>query len=169
MNETLMPDAFPLGSSLNSPIGTALFRRRDWIERGRPADPLGRRMIMGFVLPVWQRPLVWTEEQKVSLIENIWRGIPIGTYTYNVAGYNSPNDMLLIDGQQRMSAIEDYILDKFPVFGYKYSEITRLDRRCFDMRMFASYETRSEDEAYLRNYYNIMNFAGVAHTEDQKA
>jgi hypothetical protein len=36
-------------------------------------------------------------------------------------------------------------------------------------RHFSAYLTQSEDEAYLRGYYNMMNFGGTAHTEDQRA
>lgn len=35
--------------------------------------------------------------------------------------------------------------------------------------IFASYRTETVDEDYLRNYYNMTNFGGTAHTEDQRA
>lgn len=47
-----------------------------------PIRPLrdGERRLAGFILPPFQRPPVWTEEQKVRLIESIWDGIPTGSY-----------------------------------------------------------------------------------------
>lgn len=82
----------------------------------------GRRTVMGFVLPSWQRGLVWTEAQKIAFIESAWRGVPIGTYTYNEAPIGSPLDYLLIDGQQRMNAIQEYIEGELQ-FGEKIAAI----------------------------------------------
>lgn len=139
-------------------------------DRYGTGNPLGLRVVMGYFLPTWQRPLVWTEEQKVRLIESAWKGLSIGTYTYNRARLGSPYDNLLIDGQQRLHAIECYLNDEFPVFGYRWSEVTKVDRRVWEMTIhFRSYITETENETYLRDYYNLMNFGGTAHKETERA
>ena len=80
------------------------------------------------------------------------------------------NDGLLIDGQQRLRSLERYLDGEFPVFGYRWSEVTIVDRRFFEMStIFACYVTETEDEDYLRSYYDMTNFGGTAHTEDQRA
>lgn len=170
MVERKMPERVDLGRHSNTVISLVLARKRE-IEEGSIVKNLhGYREILGFFLPSWQRGLVWSEAQKIALLESAWRGINIGTYTYNTAPIGHALDNLLIDGQQRMSALEDYFNDAFPVFGYKWSEITEYDRRDFKNSIhFASYETRSEDEQYLRDYYNLTNFGGVAHKESDRA
>ncbi|WP_338811202.1 DUF262 domain-containing protein (plasmid) [Agrobacterium leguminum] len=90
-------------------------------------------MSWGFGLPEWQRGLVWTKRQKISFIESAWRGVPLGTYSFNRAPLGSPLDDLLIDGQQRMNAIECYLRDEFAVFGWRWSEVTEVDQRVWEM------------------------------------
>jgi len=128
-----------------------------------------RRRVMGFPLPEWQRPLVWSESQKSRFIESIWLGMPLGTYTLNTLEAGHPLDMIIIDGQQRLSAIEDYVEDRIDVFGGRWSDVELVDRRRFKGTTFARYETRSEDENFLRRYYDLMNFGGVPHEPDQRA
>jgi uncharacterized protein with ParB-like and HNH nuclease domain len=160
-----MPDMYDLGERADFCIGEAMLH----YENDDDPNPLGLKRIMGFFIPEWQRPLVWSHEQNVSLIESLWYGIPIGTYTYNRL-YGSKQNNILIDGQQRMNAIELYLNDEFPVFGYRWSETTILDKRRFRHSChFPCYITKSDDEQYLRNYYNLMNFSGTQHTEDQRA
>lgn len=170
MSARKMPDRVNLGSYHSFTIGhTMMMReRRERNDYGDKRDDL--RSVMGFYLPTWQRPLVWTERQMISFIESAWRGVSLGTYTYNQAALGSPYDNLLIDGQQRMTAIERYLDDAFPVFGWRWSEVTEADRNGFDMgTIFAAYITKSENEDYLRGYYNLMNFGGTPHKEHERA
>lgn len=171
MSKRVMPRRANLGQEVASPIGTPIFYFEKWKAAGSPPDPFGRRMVMSFALPAWQRPLVWDRARQVAFLESAWRGVPLGTYTFNRAeDLSGPLDNLLIDGQQRLYALQLYVEDELPVFGYRWSEITEVDRRTFEnSHMFASYKTTSDDEAYLRSYYDLMNFGGVAHTEDQRA
>lgn len=165
-----MPARLNLGQHHSFTIGHTMMVRERWNRNDYGVQRDGLRSVMGFNLPSWQRGLVWTDAQSISFIESAWRGINLGTYTYNQAGIGSPYDMLLIDGQQRMYALQRYLDDEFPVFGWHWSEVTESDRNAFDMgTIFAAYVTRSEDEAFLRSYYNLMNFGGVAHKESERA
>lgn len=50
-------------------------------ERDGPEmHPWAERFVMGFPLPAWQRPLIWTPDQKVRFILSIWSGVDIGSY-----------------------------------------------------------------------------------------
>ena len=169
MKLRVMPDTMDLGQHMASCVGQAIYNWEDWKDGGSPK--LSDRMVMGYRLPSWQRPFVWSSDQKIKLIESIWLGLNVGTYTFNrVRLEGSKFDNLLIDGQQRMKALEEYLSNAFPVFGYFWDDTTKIDRRGFkNSRHFHCYITTSSDEAYLRNYYNMVNFGGVAHTEDQKA
>lgn len=161
---TVMPPKIRLGDHMQSTVLNAI---HNW-ENARDYGT-GLRQIMGYQLPTWQRPLVWTHEQIVSFIESLWLGLPVGTYSFNQV-HEPQFDGLLIDGQQRMYAIQCYLENRFSVFGHKWSEVTDADRRRFSFGThFPCYITKTTDEEYLRSYYDLMNFSGTAHTEDQRA
>lgn len=163
---TVMPEKVMLGEHRQTTILSAY---HNWANTTRVGINL--RRVMGFAVPSWQRGLVWTEAQKIRLLESAWRGLNIGTYTVNQSpGGLSQYDNLLIDGQQRMNALQEYFEDRLQVFGYRWSEITDTDRRGFLMsRHFSSYITKSDDERYLREYYDMMNFGGTPHREHERA
>jgi hypothetical protein len=169
-NVRKMPRRVDLGKQFSSTMAQCMGQRKEWAKDPMAANPHGLRTVMGFCLPHWQRPLVWTLAQKVSFIESAWRGINLGTYTYNQVDMGHPLDNLLIDGQQRMNTIECYLNDEFPVFGCRWSEVTPVDERIWSMTtIFGSYVTETTNEAYLRGYYDMTNFGGTPHTEDQRA
>jgi hypothetical protein len=168
MTDFKMPRRLQLGDHMASTIITPIFNWMEWKRSGSVDD--GCRMVMGYRLPEWQRPFVWVHSQKVRLIESLWLGVSIGTYTFNRDDYDSPYDNLLIDGQQRMKSVEDYLSDQFPVFGYHWSDLSRPEQHRFEMSShFHCYITKSTDDAYLRGYYDMMNFGGTAHDEKQRA
>lgn len=163
MTERLMPERLDLGQHMASSIRQPIF---EW-EGGKYLT--GGRSVMGYNLPIWQRPFVWTHRQSERLIESVWLGLNIGTYTFNRSHENPKYDNLLIDGQQRLKSIQDYLSDAFPVFGHRWSELGRAEQRSFESRHFHCFITESTDDAYLRGYYDMMNFGGTAHDESQRA
>lgn len=160
-----LPKKYDFGSHMECALDHAIHSYED-----PRFETVAERTVMGFNLPKWQRGLVWTEDQSISLIENIWRGVPIGTYTYNLLIGGGPLDGLLIDGQQRLWAIQQYVEDVFPVFGGFYSDLSKIQKRRFGIgSKFPCYITKSKDEKYLKEYYNLMNFGGVKHDESERA
>jgi hypothetical protein len=163
-----MPPRINLGKHAATSMAHCMMQYNEW--KAGKVNTHGRRTVMGFVLPDWQRGLVWTEQQKIAFIESAWLGISIGTYAYNQARMDSPYDYLLVDGQQRMNAIQDYVEDVFPVFGFRWSELAPADERRWSLTTsFSCYTIETEDEAALRNYYNLTNFGGTAHGETDRA
>lgn len=159
-----LPEKVDLGRPSMSCLGQILLNNKDtWF------DTEGKRTVMGYVLPKWQRGFVWTDNQSISLIESIWKGIPIGTFTYNSDENLGEFDGFLVDGQQRIRAIELYITDQIKVFGGYYSELSAIDKRKFASCSFPSYICSSKDESYLKDYYNLMNFGGVEHKQGEEA
>ena len=170
MTNRVMPQPMEFGRKFNMSMGEVRHEYESYREgKSDFKNPDNLRRIMGFLVPTWQRPLVWSAEQRVKLVESVWLGIDIGSYTVNINHRDPHYDGLLIDGQQRMWAIQQYMDGVFPVFGYHYADVTATDRRWFDMAHFTRYETNTSDEKYLREYYNLTNFGGTAHTEDQRA
>lgn len=158
----LMPEPLPFGSTLNYTVEHLLPRnnKTDYTAQTRGDN----RLIGWFVLPPFQRPPVWSEAQKVKLIESMWIGLPIGAYFLNKPNsYNDPTDLWLIDGQQRITAILEYLDDKFPVFGYRWSELPEHEQFSFMNTTFPCIETRNSDPAVLEDLYNRLAYGGTPH------
>lgn len=95
------------GSNLSTVVEHGLQLRRD-----------GR-----WIIPDFQRPLVWTEEQKIRFVESLILGLPVGEYTL----HKTPDFKYeVLDGQQRWDAIFCYVDGKFPVFGLYYGQLNEL-------------------------------------------
>lgn len=128
----------------------------------RPLNP-GERQLGNFILPPFQRPSVWTLEQKVRFIESIWGRLPLGAYVVNRVIGDRSCDGWLLDGQQRITAIMEYVEDQFPVFGYLWSELDLLDHRNFAMIPMACLETQLTDHDKLREIYDRLAYGGTPH------
>jgi hypothetical protein len=59
--------------------------------------------------PSFQRGQVWPDTMKKMLIDSILRGYPIG----EILGYEEDGRFHIIDGQQRLSTIYDFVTDGF--------------------------------------------------------
>lgn len=124
----------------------------------------GERALSWLVLPNFQRPAVWTLDQKIAFIESAWDGLPLGVWVYNrTPDMHSPYDGWLLDGQQRVTAIMEYVNDGFPVRGYLYSELMPVDHRIFNMISFACLETSLDDPSKLEDVYNRLAYGGTPH------
>jgi hypothetical protein len=152
-----MPDPWFIATTHASVI-------RGGLDRGARAPHGGERVLAGFLLPDWQRPRVWTPAQNVRFIESIWYDLPIGSYVVN-ADFRSGNrfDNYLIDGQQRWSAIADYLADHYTVFGERYSDLSVLDKRRFGLHVFPCVETKLTSEAELKEIYDRLAYGGTPH------
>jgi uncharacterized protein with ParB-like and HNH nuclease domain len=86
----------------------------------RPINALNTSFVGGLVVVdnSFQRRSVWVQKNKVRLIETILKGFPMPEI-YLWSG--SPNPVTgqsiskIVDGQQRLTAIRDFIADQFPL------------------------------------------------------
>lgn len=132
----------------------------------RRALPLleGERELGWFVLPHFQRPPVWTVAQKASFVESCWLGLPVGAFIFNQVGFHSPYENWLLDGQQRVTAVLEYVADEFEVFGHKFSELTDVDLRVWSMSVsFPCMRTNIRNEDQLREVYDRLAYGGTPH------
>jgi len=91
----------------------------------RPREPEYEKMFEGglqglehlghFYVAPFQRPAVWTDDQKRKLVESVHLGISIGSIVVSAEGKEDKSTGrfpisadLIIDGQQRMRAIKAY-------------------------------------------------------------
>jgi hypothetical protein len=136
----------------------------------------GERALMGMVLPTWQRGEVWTPLQRQRFIEGIFLGLGAGYYVttepeWDDRGVHKPGSNLLLDGQQRISAIRDFVTDNLAIFGNTYfSDLdTATQRKRFLRVHFRRVEVQhTEDEDLLKELYERLNFGGTPHTEEDR-
>jgi uncharacterized protein with ParB-like and HNH nuclease domain len=84
--------------------------------------------------PYFQRKLVWRIAHKVDFIKTILLGYPfpeifLSRGTLDVVTMNST--MCVVDGQQRMSTIQEFIKDGFSVDGKTFTELTETEQKEF--------------------------------------
>ena len=140
--------------------------------------PLADRFVCGYPVPDFQRDLKWSVAQKTKLIQSIWLNIDIGSYMVTdgemANGVMARYSDMVIDGQQRLSAIEDYFADRLAIPDTQgalrlFSEISQTDQRFFLRRIFSRVTVASHDVDYLKTLYNLMAFGGTAHEESERA
>lgn len=143
-------------------------------ESTRAGTP-NERQILGLSLPPWQRPEVWTTAQRTRLVESIFLGLGCGYYVTNGMeweqdGQPAPMAGWLIDGQQRIASLRDFLAGELEVFGdTRWDDLTLAEQRRFLRNPFPCFELDyTNDEAALLELYDRLNFGGTAHTEDQR-
>lgn len=143
------------------------------VEMTRP----GERHLMCWVVPPWQRDVVWTDEQQVRFVEGIFLGLGCGYYVVHEADWTEgdngeavqkPMSGYLLDGQQRLTSIDRFVRDELTIFdGLRYSDLdwtTR--RRRFLTVPFPCFEIPyQEDENLLKTLYDRLCFGGTPHTQ----
>lgn len=134
------------------------------------------RRLLGLVLPPWQRPEVWTIDQKHRFIEGIFLGLGCGYYVINgldwdQQGHSVPMSGWLIDGQQRITSLRDFLAGELVVFGdVRFTEMDRPAQMRFCRTPFPCFELDyCNDEDVLMELYDRLNFGGTPHTPEQRA
>jgi len=76
----------------------------------------------------YQRSSIWKNRQKIELISSIMSSFPIGTLVTIEKG----SKIHLIDGQQRIVAISDFLNDELPTINKKlFSQLTSSQKNSF--------------------------------------
>lgn len=173
----IMPKSLVVGRDVSSVIDTVIHNYKNWINGDSVYGGVSARYVMGYPLPDWQRGLVWTDEQCIKLIDSIWRRASIGSFMINVVDDTlepHPYDGLLLDGQQRLHAIQRYLNDEFSTKDINGNEVYWSDlplvcQRRFKNSHFSSIHVNCKSRAKLIEIYNTLNFGGVKHTEAERA
>jgi hypothetical protein len=146
--------------------------------------PWADRFVMGYPLAPWQRVVRWSHEQMAAFITSIWMDVDLGSYLVNdiIEFTSKPGEKLvsqylsdiLLDGQQRLTALQLYLLNEFQVPDANgnpcfWDDLGKTERRFFCNKTFSMSRVQSFDEAELRKVYNLRAFGGVAHAPEERA
>ena len=178
----VMPDPSTVARVSPRSIGELMRSLDEYIkneEEVRRMYPWADRFVCGMPLASWQRQAVWSEAQQIRFIDSIWRKLDLGSYMVN-AWWETDNEVMaplsdiVIDGQQRLTAIERYVKGEIPAVAKDgcfvfFHELEPHEQMGFKNRIFARAEMETKDEAVLREAHDLREFGGVAHTEDQRA
>lgn len=126
--------------------------------------------------PDFQRPLVWSENHKIKFMEFLLKGGNVLPIMWNSPGYGGltpskdcdlGDEILLVDGKQRLNCIIDFMNNKVPVFGgYFKDDIEGIDphlRRTNVLFRVNRLSTKRE----LLKWYLELNEGQIAHTQEE--
>jgi hypothetical protein len=113
------------------------------------------------IAPFFQRKLVWRLAHKVDFIKTILLGYPfpeifVSRGTIDLTTMQSTS--CLVDGQQRMSTIKEFIEDRFPVEDVKYSQLSPQEKEAFLKYEIAIIDLDLEqDDAHIIEIFKRLN------------
>lgn len=112
--------------------------------------------------PDYQRPLCWSLENKVRLIDSIFNKVEIGKFPLIRSEDGASDDRYeLLDGKQRLNAIIGFYEDQFPYRGKYFSQLSKRDKRHFIDFPVAYAQIDPLTELEKLEYFVRMNFEGV--------
>lgn len=128
----------------------------------------------------YQRPLVWELEDKQLLLESIYNNIDCGKILVRRRGWKELELLVekgetklfwydVVDGKQRLNAIDEFVKDGFPDnFGNYHSDLSeQAQRRLLNHQLF-SYSQLPEDsmdEDVLEQFLKL-NFCGIPQSKE---
>lgn len=147
--------------------------------------------LCGFYLPPFQRPEVWTIEQKARFIESCFLGLDIGRIVVASCDPDAECNRTygwLIDGQQRLTAIRDFMAGVFTIFNqisfkdiwedrvdygndwYQYQHKPEPPKRVLPWAHWKHMSlpmviVRNSSPEVLEKMYNAMNYGGTPHEQ----
>lgn len=119
--------------------------------------------------PDFQRGHVWSEEQQISFMEFLFRGgvIPPIRFNHNnwMAFKPTGNEMVCVDGLQRITAILKFMDNKLPIFGgYLKDDIEGIHYSDYYVRFSVNnIKNRSE----VLTWYVELNEGGTPHSKEE--
>lgn len=128
---------------------------------------LGNEFDDKFIIPYYQRNLVWTKNQKEDFIKSIFNRNNLGTMVFKKAKVDNHLEWSIIDGLQRYSTIKEYIECKFKVYESIFDELSYNDKLSFITTNILIEEYQYLDEKAELNLYITKNFGGTAHTLEE--
>ena len=129
-------------------------------------DSICDRDLVASMMPEFQRDNDnWNIDRKIKFVENILAGYPTDIILFTVKN-SIMSDCRVIDGQQRLTALDDWFKGKFPIHGdIYYSDIKRFKRSGFSSSRVSIVIHNFDSEVDAVNFYIDIN-EGITHSSD---
>jgi Protein of unknown function DUF262 len=118
--------------------------------------------------PDFQRGRVWTEAQKSSFCEFLLKHGKTSPLLFNHAGWQSgeSGSMVIVDGLQRLTAIQGLLNDQVKIFDHYLSEFD--DKLSYGKRFSIKIKVHSlQTRAEVLQWYLQVNGTGTPHTIEE--
>lgn len=112
--------------------------------------------------PSYQREYVWSNEDKVALIDSIFHNVDIGKFTfvhldrYGVGKYGYE----IMDGKQRLKALTDFYENRFAYKGLYFNDLNNMEKFHFLNYSISYAEIRDTTEENKYKTFILLNTAG---------
>jgi len=123
--------------------------------------------------PEYQRGNVWTREQKVNLIDSMFKNIDIGKFTIikrpwgdNPNAPMTPKLYEMLDGKQRLTAVYEFFIGKFQYKGKYFHELHPRDRHHIKYYTINWAETQPLTKEQKYRYFLKLNTTGTPVSEE---
>lgn len=166
-------------------IESLMYDAKNFGANGAKQYPWANRFVMGLPLAPWQREFKWDLAQCERFITSAWTGIHLGTYIVTAMEMCNENASsgafeflplanMVVDGQQRLTALEMYLSDRLAVPDADgrlalWSDVDTVDQRRFQNTLFTRGEINIPDKMALLRFYDLLNFGGTPHEEHERA
>ena len=125
-------------------------------------NPKRLPMVCGYVIPEFKlEEERWTRKHKVDFICNLWQGVSAGCYTVNeeiyVGDFHPENVNVLVDGVNRLTAIEEYSHSMFKVQGQCFRDLPPNQKLFFRGIPFPKFITNLNNHEILKINNDIIN------------
>ena len=145
-----------------------IFNRKDYHTQ-KIISCLGRFILLDknneLRYPDYQRDYVWSEEEKIKLIESIFDYVEIGRIVLHEE-FNPEKSVdtwcfEVIDGKQRLGAILDYTKNKYKVREKYYKDLNEIERREFSNILVPVIEVKNLSKINKLDLFISVNTTGV--------
>ena len=106
-------------------------------------------------LPDFQRGFVWSKKKKNEFIETLSKGFPFGTLLVYPESEETGSRLLLLDGQQRLSTIKEYLSD--PLVFWKPNNSDRYQQSLKDINQLLEDQTGEPKILNEKEFDDLVN------------
>lgn len=127
-----------------------------------------------YIIPDYQRELVWTTENKQNLIYAIMNGSPIGEFIFAKDTVDTKTEYyhkwIVIDGQQRINALKEFVLNTFADLDGRYFKDYSYREMTYFLENYTNFNFVSIKNLSLKEQVEIYiskNIGGVVHSNEE--
>jgi uncharacterized protein with ParB-like and HNH nuclease domain len=117
--------------------------------------------------PEYQREYVWSQEDKIALIDSIFNNVEIGKFAFIRKGYSEKYHYEVLDGKQRLRAILDFYEDRFQYEGKYFSDLSQRDQDHFEDYHVSVAEIENLTREQILRYFVKLNKHGKVMPKEQ--